>query len=215
MIFINLGRITKHFRLKNRQIKKFVFASTWHVIRSAQYEPVDEAHPCNPEYPFDISKYAAELLVLSYDKFFNIPSIILRIGSAYGPNMAEDTVIVSLIDSALNERPLIIEGNGNQIRHFTHVKDVADAFICALKSDLRGKVYFITYNHPTTINELAQKIESDPKKIIHVAPEYGDIKAYAISNDLAKRELGWFPRIGLEEGIEEYKKWYLKERKVS
>lgn len=77
-----------------------IYASTWEVYGRPQYEPVDEHHPTNPDHPYNITKLAGEHLLLSYDAFQGLRVVSLRLGTAYGTGMRDNSVFSRFISQA-------------------------------------------------------------------------------------------------------------------
>src|SRR5262249_9408920 len=122
-------------------LSRVVYASTWEVYGHALYQPIDEDHPCAPDHPYNITKWAGERLVLAYDRLKGVPAIALRLGTAFGPRMRPNSVFSLFIDRALRRDPIEIHGDGAQRRQFTHARDIARAFRLAVESDLAGEVF--------------------------------------------------------------------------
>lgn len=185
-------------------ISKVVFASTWEVYGPPQYQPIDEKHPLNPDHPYNITKMAAERLVIAYDELHGVPGIALRLGTAYGPGMRENSVFSIFIRKALEQEEITIAGSGEQMRQFTHVTDVAKAFVLAAQSSHRGEVYNVVADEPITIKQLAELvIERLPTTITHTEARPGDVAPALISSEKAKSELGWKPLVDFRDGLGE------------
>src|SRR5690606_10214835 len=106
-----------------------------------QYEPIDEDHPCNPDHPYNITKLAGERLLLAADDLRGIRATALRLGTAYGPGLRPNSVFRIFIDRAKRGEPITIQGDGSQGRQFTHVGDLARAFILATRSSIHGLAF--------------------------------------------------------------------------
>src|SRR3989442_426116 len=92
---------------------RFVYASTWEVYGPSKYEPVDEGHPCFPAHPYSISKLAGDLLVQAYGRNNSMESVVLRLGTAYGPRMRETAVIPAFILRAIRNEQIEVRGTGH------------------------------------------------------------------------------------------------------
>src|SRR5207249_384433 len=123
------------------RVEKLVYASTWEVYGKPYSKSIDETHPCNPESAYSISKLAGELFVRAADGLNGMNSLVLRLGTAYGPQMRESTVISSFIRLAINHRPLTIFGDGTQFRQFTNVDDIGRGFEMAVSKSAASQVY--------------------------------------------------------------------------
>ena len=196
--------------LQNR-VGKVVYASTWEVYGEPHYQPVDEAHPCNPDHPYNITKLAGEHIALSYDRLKGVPTVALRLGTAYGTRMRPNSVFSIFISRALRGGPLVIKGSGAQSRQFIYTSDVAHAFLRALESPCRAEVFNIMGNDNISIRQLAEMIvERIPTSIIYEEGRAGDIPSALVSSEKARLVLGWEPRVSFREGLSELVDWHMK-----
>lgn len=183
-------------------IRKVIYASTWEVYGEPQHQPVDEEHPCNPDHPYSITKLAGERLVMAYDQLKELPGIGLRIGTSYGPGMRPNSVFSIFIRRAMEGQPIAIKGTGQQSRQFTHVSDVAGAFVLAAESDMRGDVFNIVADEEISISQLAEMVaERLPTKITYEPARLGDVPPARVSAAKAQRVLGWVAQIGFRHGL--------------
>ena len=114
---------------KKHAVKKVVHASTGSVYGAAQYYPTDEVHPLNPTSYYGVSKLAGDRYARLFSEFFDMDISILRYYHVYGPRQESSDVggVVSIFARrALHDQPLIIYGDGTQLRSFTYVKDVVN-----------------------------------------------------------------------------------------
>lgn len=186
------------------QVAKVVYASTWEVYGEPHYQPVDEAHPCNPDHPYNLTKLAGEGIALSYDRLKGMPALSLRLGTAYGTRMRPNSVFAIFIARALRGEPLIIKGSGAQSRQFTHARDISQAFLRALESPARGEVFNIVGNENISIRQLAEMVvERIPTSITYEEARAGDISPALVSSEKARLELGWEPVVSFREGLSE------------
>lgn len=194
--------------LKNG-IKKVIYASTWEVYGKPKYLPIDENHPCNPDHPYNITKHSGEQLALSYNHLKGTQVVSLRLGTAYGKLMRENSVFSIFAKNALSGKGITIQGSGNQFRQFTHAKDIAQAFIKALESDISGACFNIVSNEKISIKMLAEYISKYvPTTITFAEARKGDIASAEVSSEKAKKILGWSPEITFNEGIKELIEYY-------
>lgn len=196
--------------LQNR-VGKVVYASTWEVYGEPRYQPIDEAHPCNPDHPYNITKLAGEHIALSYDRLKGVPTVALRLGTAYGTRMRPNSVFSIFISRALRGEPLVIKGSGAQSRQFIYTSDVAHAFLRALESPCRAEVFNIMGNDNISIRQLAEMIvERIPTSIIYEEGRAGDIPSALVSSEKARSVLGWESRVSFGEGLSELVDWHMK-----
>ena len=194
-------------------VKKLINASSSSVYGRAQYLPFDEDHPKMPASPYGVSKLAAEQYCRVFTEVYGLRVTSLRYFTVYGPRMRPDLAISIFTRKALNNETIEIFGTGEKTRDFTYVDDVVEASLLARdKGDAQG--YNIGSSNRITINELAQKIvniTNSKSRIIHTLPQKGDAEHTWANIDKAKRELGYAPKINLEDGLRNYISWYSNE----
>ena len=201
--------------LKN-DIKKVIYASTWEVYGKPEYLPLDENHPCNPDHPYNITKYSGEQLALSYNHLKGTQVVSLRLGTAYGKWMRDNSVFSIFAKNALSGKGITIQGSGEQFRQFTHARDVAQAFIKAMESEVSGACFNIVSNEKISIKMLADYISKYvPTKITFTEARKGDIASAEVSSEKARKILGWAPAVTFDEGIKELIEYHKTRIKVT
>lgn len=181
---------------------RVVYASTWEVYGPPRTDPIDETHPCDPDHPYSITKLAGERLLLSADELSDVPTVALRLGTAYGPGLRPNSVFRIFIDRARSGQPITIQGDGSQFRQFTHADDIARAFALACRSDLRGEVFNTVASDPVTIKQLAELVvKRFPTDLSYGEARPGDVHPAMVSSEKAARVLGWKADIAFEEGV--------------
>jgi UDP-glucose 4-epimerase len=194
---------------------RLILASTVWVYMLAEEEKVDEETPLlvqNVNHTYTASKVAAELYIQSYNKLYNLDFTILRYGIPYGPRGREGTVIFNFVKRVLRGEPLIIHGDGSQYRNFIYVEDLAEGNSAALQDVAKNKIYNLDGMRPVTIREVAETVSRllEGVKIEYKGSRPGDFKGRTASNEKALKELGWKPKVDLEEGIRKYIEWYMR-----
>ena len=194
-----------------QEVQRVVYASTWEVYGKAQYEPLDEKHPCNPDHPYNITKLGGDLLCQSYRELKGLGTIVLRLGTAYGHGMRETAVLPAFILRALKSEPITIHGSGEQFRQFTHVRDIAEGFRLAVEQATDGHVFNLVAPETITITEMASLVASHiPTQIVRQESRLGDVSPAVISSEAAKKDLGWRAQIPFHEGALELIQEYLR-----
>src|SRR5437660_2382099 len=185
-------------------LRKVVYASTWEVYGHPLRQPIDEDHPCEPDHPYSITKYAGEQLALSYDALKGVPVVALRLGTAYGLGMRANSVFSRFLSQACVGQPITIQGDGLQARQFTHGSDIGRAFVAALETGRHGSVYNIVARENISIRQLAWMVaEQLPTQIIYTPARIGDVVPAVISSAKAEEELGWQPQMTFAQGLHE------------
>ena len=186
-------------------VPKVVYASTWEVYGTPQYQPIDEKHPTAPDHPYNITKLAGERIALAYGhlrKGLNVSA--LRLGTSFGTRMRPNSVFSLFIDRALRGEPITIQGTGQQGRQFTHARDIGRAFAKALDRAANGSIYNTVGDEFVTIKQLAETVVAEiPTKIIYAEARQADVPTATVSNELIKRELGWRPETTFAKGLAE------------
>lgn len=181
-------------------IKKIIYASTWEVYGHPQYQPLDENHPCNPDHPYSISKYGGELMLKS--KLNNVPWVILRLGSAYGPYMRKNAVIPLFINQAKSDKKISLDGDGLQTRQFTFAEDIARAFELSIKSSVKNEIFNIVSEETQTIKRIAEMVNKKiPIEIQYGVKRKGDVPPALVSAKKAQRMLSWKAKVRFEDGF--------------
>lgn len=189
---------------------KIVNASSSSVYGKVEYLPFDEGHPKNPVSPYGASKLAAEHYCRVFGELYGLRITSLRYFTVYGPRMRPDLAISVFTEKALKNDPIEIFGDGTKTRDFTYIGDAADATLLAMRKG-EGGAYNIGGGSRISINELARKIieltESE-SEIIHSQNVKGDAVHTLAEVSKAKRELGWKPKISIDEGLRKFVTWF-------
>jgi len=200
-------------------IKRVVYGSTTWVYSeaSSDSDEVNESTPLHaPTHLYTATKLTGEYYCQSYSKLFGIETTILRYGIPYGPRARDGAVIPIFVKKALNRETLTIVGDGFQFRKFVYVEDLAEGNVLALQSIGKNKIYNLDGNEKITIKKLVDLLKEllDNVKIEYKPSRHGDFSGKDVSSELAKKELGWEPKTGLEEGLKKYINWYKKREEI-
>jgi len=203
-------------------IKLMIYASSSEVYGTAQYIPMDEKHPFNPQSPYAAGKASADLLCGAYALIYKIPVVRLRQFNTYGPKQKTSgysAVVPKFINQVLSGRPPTIYGSGEQTKDFHYIDDLINAYVLILKNwdelDLVGQAINFGTGIETSINRLAEiileKAGRTDIKPIHLASRPGEVMKFQADIGLARKLLKFEPKIDLNEGISRYMEWF-KER---
>ncbi|MBI2633573.1 MAG: NAD-dependent epimerase/dehydratase family protein [Parcubacteria group bacterium] len=199
-------------------IGKFVFASTGGAIYGSAPKtfPAKENQIEAPESPYAVSKKSVELYMDFYRKTYGIDCISLRYANVYGPRqdyLGEAGVIAIFINQLLRNQKPVIFGNGRQTRDFVYAEDVAFANLAALNKKTISKKINIGTARETSISSLYSSIANimgNHIKPIHEKPRKGDVMRSSLDVKKEKKELGWEPKVKLEDGLKRTIKWFSK-----
>jgi UDP-glucose 4-epimerase len=184
-----------------------VFASSGSVYGEPLYTPQDEKHPVQPTNPYTISKVASENYINFYAKHYGLKTVILRLYNVVGTNQNPPRVVSLFVNKILHGEPIAIEGNGNQKRCFTHVKDVVQAnLLASTTEEAYGSTFNIASDRVVTVKELAYligRLLDKPVNCVFKESNSSDINSFEPDITLAKKVLGYLPTHSLEEAIME------------
>lgn len=194
-------------------VKKFIFASSAVLYGNNLNLPLQEDYESNPESPDGMSKFLAEFFCRKWSELYGLQVIVFRLSNVYGPRQSAEGqggVIATFIGKALNDRDLIVYGDGNQTRDFIYVEDVADAVHRATYCHVEGIVN-LSSNTESSINVVLEKIREKllVSNVVYSDKRIHDIERSRLDNTRVKRSLDWVPMYSLEEGLEKTIKWYL------
>ena len=199
-------------------IERVIHTSTSEVYGTAQFIPISENHPINPQSPYAASKAAADFLALSYYSSFELPVIVLRPFNTYGPRQSARAVIPTIITQILAGNREIKLGNINSTRDFNYVADIVDAFIQISKCDNAiGEVINAGSGVEISIEELVRTIASligVEVKIIQeeqrIRPEKSEVMRLICDNLQIKSLINWAPKYDLISGLKITIEWIEK-----
>lgn len=193
-----------------RPIKRLIYASSSSVYGDVKEFPMRETMFLQPVSPYGVSKLAAEHLCVLYWKNFNVPTISLRYFTVYGPRQRPDMAFNKFIKAILKGEPIRIYGDGKQTRDFTFVADAVDANISAMTNGTPGGVYNIGGGSRISVNEVLAilgKISGIEPKISYEEKQKGDVQDTCADTMLARKELLYAPKVGIEEGLRQEFEW--------
>jgi len=194
-------------------IKRFVHISTDEVY--GDLSPAAFAHeksPLQPSSPYSSSKAAADLLVLSFVRTYGVPALITRSSNNYGPCQFPEKFLPLVITNALLGKPLPIYGDGKQQRDWLHVEDNCRGILSVLERGRVGEIYNlggINVEENLAMTKRILRAMGKPETLLSfVKDRPGHDRRYALSCEKAEEELGWKPRISLDEGLQQTIEWY-------
>ena len=199
-----------------RELKNILITSTSEIYGTAQYVPMDEAHPAKAQSPYSASKIAADQLSLSYYNSFNLPVKIVRPFNTYGPRQSARAFIPTVITQMLSDKPKIEIGNMSPTRDLTYVKDTVKGFIEIFTSEkLFGKVANIGMNKEISMYDLTLKIGRLTKKSVELVadqkrtrPDKSEVMRLCCDNTKLKKSTNWENAYDLDSGLMETIDWF-------
>jgi nucleoside-diphosphate-sugar epimerase len=200
---------------------KIVFISSALIYEMARRgQAIEETHPLNPACPYTVSKIFGEELAISYYKTYNLPMVILRPFSIYGPWQrcdSEGGVMSVFINRMLNGKPVEVFGDGEQGRDFFYIEDCAEFIVKAAFSDKAiGRIFNAGYGREVKINDLAKKIAGGKVNVTFIRHPHPHVEIINMCADStrAKEILQWEAKTSLAEGIKKTTEWLKAQKHI-
>lgn len=191
-----------------RELRKVVVASTSSVY--GRYASGDESLPTKPSSPYGITKLAAEQLARVYHDEFDLPTVVLRYFSVYGPRQRPEMGYSLFVDAVLRGKPIPLTGDGLQVRGNTYVSDCVDATVLAALQAMPGETFNVGGGEIATVADAIRKIERIAGRTAAIErrpPRAGDQIATGADVSKLARHLGWKATTSLDEGLAEQIDW--------
>ncbi len=202
------GTLNVLLAARDAKVKRVVYAASSSAYGDQPVLPLVETMPVDPQSPYGLQKYIGEHYCEVFSDLFDLQTVSLRCFNVYGPGARADDAyalaIVKFIKLRLAGKPMTIFGDGTHTRDFTHVRDTVRAFLLAATSKKvgKGEVINIGAGRNVSIKKVATLIGGP----IVFGPPRIEPRHTLANNRLAKKLLGWVPKVKLEEGIAELKK---------
>jgi UDP-glucose 4-epimerase len=191
-------------------LERVVYSSSSSVYGDNVPLPMREDALPQPVSPYGVTKLAAEQLCYLYFVNEGVPTVSLRYFTVYGPRQRPDMGFHKFLRATLLDQPITVYGDGEQTRDFTFVHDAVAANVAAAIRGIPGRVYNIGGGSRVSINEVLDMIARvsgrRPKTIVDPAQK-GDMRHTYADTSLARTDLGFVPRVGLEEGLAAEHAW--------
>jgi UDP-glucose 4-epimerase len=201
-----------------RNVKRMIFISSGGTVYGNPiYLPVDERHPTDPLVSYGVTKLAIEKYLVVFERMHGIQSIVLRVANPYGERQRVETAqgaVGVFLHNAVKGIPIDIWGDGSVTRDYVHVSDVAEAFALALAYAGEKRVFNISSGVGVSLNELLAMVEDSLGRPVvrrYLPGRPFDVQVSVLSNQLAREELKWAPRISMREGIARTAGWMITE----
>lgn len=184
--------------LRKKKIKKYVHVSTPEVYGSVD-RWVTEDQPFNPSTPYAVSRAATDMMLKAYHEAYGFPAVITRTANIYGPGQPANRIVTAALGCKKRGEELKLDGGGDSIRCFIHVRDACEAIHTVCRNGRDGETYHVSGWRALSIRELIQIIGT---RWTHSPERLGKDYAYKL-NSTKLRKLGWMDKISLEEGLRE------------
>jgi len=192
-------------------VGRYLQVSTDEVYGSIEEGSFTEQSPLLASSPYSASKAGGDLLAGAYRHTYDVDAVICRSSNNYGPYQYPEKLIPLCILNALHGDPLPVYGDGMQVRNWLHVTDNCRALDLVLQKGKAGEVYNVggpdELPNIDVVKRILELTGRDQSLIEHVTDRPGHDRRYSLDwRKLAA--LGWEPRIGFAEGLEQTVDWY-------
>jgi len=207
---------------RDTQVSRVLVTSTSEVYGTAQFVPITELHPKQPQSPYSASKIGADAIADSFYRSFDLPLTIVRPFNTFGPRQSARAVIPTIISQLLNGAEEIKLGDITPTRDLLFVKDTVNGFLKIAECDkLIGHEVNIATQSEITVGELAQslinQINPNAKIVadsIRLRPEKSEVFRLFGSNEKLKSFTDWKQNYSLDEGLAETVEWFSKKENL-
>ena len=200
--------------MATRKVSRVVFISSGGTVYGKPiYSPIDETHPTDPTVSYGITKLAIEKYLLLYQAMHGIKVTILRVANPYGERQRIETAqgaVGVFLSKALQRQSIDIWGDGEIIRDYIYISDVANAFAKAIIYKGDQSIFNISSGHGTSLNELLREIEVTLGYEVtknYLPGRSFDVPVSVLNNSLARNELLWTPKVSLHDGMWKTMQW--------
>lgn len=206
------------------KIKKIIYSSSASVYGLAQHFPTPESdNPYDNQTFYGAVKLFGEQLFRSYKFMFGMDYVALRYFNVYGPRMDTDgkytEVMIKWLDCIRDNKAPVIHGDGSTSMDFIYVKDVAEANVMALLSEVTDENFNIGYSRETSLKELLELMikinESKIKPVFTESNAVNPVSRRLSDNKKAGKLLKFYPKTKLEQGLKELSEWYFEKTKIT
>lgn len=194
-------------------IEKFVHISTDEVYGSIEEGSFREGNPLEPNSPYSASKAGGELLARSYFVTYGVPILITRGSNNFGPYQYPEKLIPLFITNAMEDKPLPVYGDGQQVRDWIYVLDHCEGVDIILHKGEAGEVYNLGGGNERAnleITKLILDFLGKPESLVKfVKDRPGHDRRYSLDSRRIQ-EIGWQPRHGFEDALKNTVEWYVR-----
>jgi NAD dependent epimerase/dehydratase len=204
--------------VKENEISRLIHTSTSEVYGNAQYVPIDEKHPLQPQSPYSATKIAADAMAMSFHNSFDLPVTIARPFNTYGPRQSARAIIPTIITQIATGKKEIKLGDTSPTRDFNYVEDCCRAFIMLAESEKTiGETVNIGSNSEISISDtlkLIKEIMSSDVSFVNDKqrnrPKKSEVFRLWCDNKKINELVGYKPQINIQDGLKKTIDWITK-----
>lgn len=197
-------------------VQRVIHTSTSEVYGTAQYVPIDEKHPLQPQSPYSASKIGADAMAMSFFNSFNLPLTIARPFNTYGPRQSARAVIPTIITQLAAGKKTIQLGDVRPTRDFNYVTDTAQGFLALARAEQAvGKTINIGSNYEISIektfsliNEIMGSKADFDRDQARIRPERSEVHRLWCDNTEINKLCGYMPQVNIEQGLQKTVEWF-------
>jgi nucleoside-diphosphate-sugar epimerase len=205
-------RMLDALRRSSGSLRQFIYASTSSVY--GRFSSGDENLPTKPASPYGVTKLAGENLCRAYSEAFGIPVVTLRYFSVYGPRQRPDMGYNRFIHALLHDEPVVVYGDGRQVRGNTYVSDCVGATLAAVEAK-PGEIYNVGGGETASVWDILRQLEAlagRPARVQQAPPRPGDQRYTMADTTKLRSHFGWEPQVPLAEGLARQWQWQQTEK---
>lgn len=184
-------------------VKRLVYTASSSCYGIPSAYPTPESAPADPRYPYALTKYLGEQMVLHWAQVYRLPASSVRLFNVYGPRVRTSgtygAVFGVFLAQLLADKPLTIIGDGSQTRDFTFVSDVVDALLTVAERGRIGHAYNVGTGAPVSVNELVRLLGA--RETVHIEKRPGEPDCTWADITKITSELGWSPKVRFADGV--------------
>ncbi len=202
---------------RDESVERLIVTSTSEVYGTAQYVPIPETHPRQPQSPYSATKIGADAIALSFYNAFELPVVVARPFNTYGPRQSARAIIPTIISQIASGKSVIKVGDLTPTRDFNYVTDTCRGFLALAQVDgIEGREINIAtgteISMEETLKTIAKVMDKDVEFIVDPArlrPSKSEVFRLCGDNSIITSLTDWRPEISLEEGLRLTAEWFI------
>ncbi len=184
-------------------VQRLIYTASSSCYGLPDHFPTVETAMIETRYPYALTKYLGEQIVMHWSDVYKLPAVSLRLFNVYGPRARTSgtygAVFGVFLAQILAGKPVTIVGSGEQTRDFTYVSDVVEAFICAAESTVSGEIFNVGSGKPQSINRLVDQLGA--KDRVHIPKRPGEPESTHADITKITEHLKWCPSVSFDDGV--------------
>jgi UDP-glucose 4-epimerase len=187
---------------KKSNVGKVVYSASSSCYGIPDVVPTPESAEIRPQYPYALTKFLGEQIVLHWSHVYGVPSVSTRLFNVYGPRSRTSgtygAVFGVFLAQKLNKKPFTVVGDGTQTRDFTYVEDVTSALLTASESNLKGEIINIGSDNTYSVNRVVALLGGE---VVYIPKRPGEPDCTWADISKVKKLLKWSPTVSIDQGI--------------